>query len=607
MKLRETAEQAAARWAELELLQKHYAKFEDFLRDVIEDVMGFTCTDVQQDIGEFIAYGPQHIMVQAQRGQAKTTVAACFSVWSLIHNPAYRIMIISAGDDMATEVANWIIQIIENMPELACMRPDRSMRDRASTKAYDIHYTLKGPEKSPSVACMGIMSNMQGRRADILIPDDIESSKNSLTAVQRERVKHLTKDFTSINSKGRIIWLGTPQLTDSTYNDLPSRGYTVRIWPGRYPTPEEMLDYEGFIAPYILDKISKNPSLQFGGGPTGSRGMPVDPVIMNEDDLTKKEIDQGAAYFNLQFMLSTKLLDKDRYPLKTANIRFLSFDREEMKGPMTLVSVRNPHYEIEKPVSWPMKDKLYRVAEASNYGAISGPMMYVDPAGGGQNGDETGYAVTGFLAGRIFGFDVGGVAGGLSEGSLDQLTAIALKWKVKFIHVESNYGNGALASVWLPKLRKAMPTTGIENVWEAGQKELRIISTLEPILNNGKLILAEELIQQDWDTCQSYPTELRKVYSFLFQLSRITRDKGALVKDDRLDAFAGACRPWIEAVAQDEDKVVAAAKNEEYRKLMSNPLGNGRPLPYTQGKSYGAPNALSKVGLHRQVINLRRT
>ncbi len=69
------------------------------------------------------------------------------------------------------EIANWVIQIIMNWDILECMRPDRQHGDRASAKAFDINWQLKGVEKSPSVACIGVTANMQGRRADLLVPD----------------------------------------------------------------------------------------------------------------------------------------------------------------------------------------------------------------------------------------------------------------------------------------------------------------------------------------------------------------------------------------------------------------------------------------------------
>lgn len=579
MQMRETAEQAAKRWHDLELLQFHYATFDVFLDDVITDFMGFQCTEIQQDIGEWVAYGPQYRMVQAQRGQAKTTITAAYAVWRCIHDPTTRVLIISAGSNMATEIANWIIQIIMGMPELECLRPDRSAGDRNSVSAFDVHYSLKGPDKSPSIACIGITSNMQGKRADLLIADDIESSKNSQTAVMQARLKHLTLDFTSICSNGDIVWLGTPQNIDSVYNGLPGRGTAIRIWPGRYPTEKEQEDYEGFLAPLVASRVAADPSLRTGGGPTGSRGKPVDPVILPEEALTKKEIDQGAAYFQLQHMLSTKLTDQDRFPLKTSQIRFLGFPAEEKLAPMTLAFVQTAENIIQPPDGYPIKDRMYRVQHAENMGAVQGWHMYVDPGGGGQNGDETAYAISGFVAGRVVIPAVGGVRGGLDEEALNALTAIAKQWKVQTIAVEQNFGNGALASVWRPILARELPTTGIEDVWETGQKELRIIDTLEPVLGAGKLIMSEHIIQADWLNIQRYPTDVRHTYSLFWQLARITRDKKSLIHEDRLDALAGAVRYWVEALAKDDLKEVVKAKREQYRKMMENPLGNGRPMP----------------------------
>lgn len=575
MAQRESVEQALERWANLELLQDHYREFEDFLRDVIEDLLGFKCTELQQDIGQYIAHGPHYRMVQAQRGQAKTTIAAAFAVWRLIHNPKTRVLIISAGDTQATEIANWIIQIINNMDELECMRPDRSNGDRASVEAYDVHYSLKGAEKSPSVACIGITSNMQGKRADILLADDIESQKNSATQVQRDRISLLSKDFTSIVQKGEIIYLGTPQSIDSVYNSLPGRGYDVRIWTGRYPTPTERPAYAGHLAPYITDRLDADPSLGRGGGPIGERGKAVDPVILDEDALNAKEIDQGAAYFQLQHMLDTSLADQDRFPLKLCNLRITAFDRENHIGPMTINMARTDGNKILKPHGYPIKDEMYRLQGVDEFSDIAGYYMYVDPAGGGQNGDEIAVAITGYLAGRVFLCYVAGKTGGLTEENMDWLTEIAKKWKPKTIGIEKNFGNGALKTIWEPKLIREHKC-GIEEVWESGQKELRIIDILEPVINSGKLVVHEDLIHEDWEAIKAYASEKRSTYSLFWQIARVTRAKGALIHDDRLDAVASAVRFWVEHLNQDDEKSKAAARDAAYRKMMTNPLGTGR-------------------------------
>lgn len=587
----------AERWAELDLLRQEYPTFKPFLYDVMTDLLGFQCSDIQLDIAEFLEFGPKERMIQAQRGQAKTTITAAYAVWRLIHDPSTRIMIVSAGGKQATEIANWVIQIIRGMDVLECLRPDRGAGDRESVEAYDVHYELKGPEKSPSIRCEGITSNLQGARADVLIADDIESSKNSQTAHQRERLKHLTLDFTSICSRGDIIYLGTPQSVDSVYNGLYSRGYAIRVWPGRYPTTEEEPNYGTFLAPLIARRVQDNPGLRTGGGPTGTRGQAVDPILLPEDVLTKKEVDQGAAYFQLQFMLDTRLSDADRFPLKSNKLVFMSIS--DTTAPLEIFVQRSDRTLITTPADFPTSDKYYKAAEfGQEHSKFTGCHMYVDPAGGGANGDETAYAVTKFLGGRVFLVDIGRVPGGVDDDALDGLTDAALRWKPNHISIERNFGNGALCSVWRPKLLR-VHRCEIEEVWESGQKELRIIDILEPVIGSSRLVVEEELLEKDWAMCKGYPQDQRISYSLWYQLSRITRDKNSLKHDDRLDALAGTVRHWVQALAQDSMKIVNQQRKKSWAERMRNPLGNGRPLPQHTlaklGLNGGGSTALSKV------------
>ncbi len=586
---RESAEEALSRWEELKKLQAAYPTFNDFLYDVMTGLMGFECTWLQLDMGDYLENGPLYRMIQAQRGQAKTTITAIYSVWRIIHNPATRILILSAGGGMASQISGWIIQIINGMDILECLRPDKSNGDRSSIEAFDIHYTLKGPEKSPSIACLGATSNMQGFRADILIADDIESKKNSGTQLQREKLIDITRDFTSICSKGDIIYLGTPQSVDSIYNTLPSRGYDVRIWTGRFPTKDELPNYGSALAPKIVEMVRDHPALGHGGGPAGDRGQATDPIIVPEDTLTAKEIDQGPAYFQLQHMLDTALMDIDRYPLKPENLFFADL-RDAERAPLDMTLFKNPSNTLPVPQQFPLGLTYHLVTDMGTiFDKYMGTYMYVDPAGGGQNGDETAYAIAKCAGGRIFITKVGAVKGGLDQQQLDQLTEIAISNKVTGVGVEKNFGNGALVNVWRPILLKAAKAAGmniaIEERWESGQKELRIIDILDPVIASGKLIFDEQCIEDDWQLCQKYPVQERGIYSLFWQMARITRDKNCLIHDDRLDALAGAVRYWVEHLAADENQARVAAAQKAYDRMVKNPLGN--------------PNAREAGMLHR--------
>ena len=583
--LSEVQRQIALRWSEIETLRKHYALFSDFLYDCMTELMGFNCTDVQIDIGEFLQFGDelekaarmkimngdaeplQYCMIQAQRSQAKSTIVAMFAVWQLVMDCKHRILILSAGSEVAMEIANWVIQIIMNWDILECMRPDRQHGDRASSKAFDINWQLKGPEKSPSVACIGITANMQGRRADLLIPDDIESSKNGTTEVQRQQLIQLSRDFTSICQKGRIVYLGTPQTTDSIYNELPARGYTVRVWTGRYPTADEERHYGDTLAPYLIRKMNADPSLRVGGGLDGSRGKPTDPVLLDEDLLSKKELDQGPAYFNLQHMLNTTLSDELRHPLKTKNLIVTNFGTEECAGELSWLPSPTNKLKIS---GFSCKPQLYGPFSTSlKMYKYEGKHMYVDTAGGGKNGDETVAVVTYFLHGYVLLAEMVCLEGGYSDENYKALSQLAMRHNVNRIDVEKNFGFGAFASAWRPIIKATYVEAGknncprIEDVWESGQKELRIIDTLEPIMARHKLIIHEDVINYDLQSSKKYPIDKQSTYQLMHQMTKISREKGALIHDDRLDAFAGSVRFWVDRFAIDETIRIEQKETDE--------------------------------------------
>ncbi|ALF01684.1 large terminase [Caulobacter phage Percy] len=588
MAIREGHEAQLARWKTLEVLQRHYADFDDFLADAMEH-LGFDTSPVQYDIGRFLSEGPRYAMVQAQRGQAKTTITAAYAVWSLIHDPKHRVLVLSAGGTQANEISTLIVRLIMTMEGLDCLRPDPTNGDRTSVEAFDVHYTLKGVDKSPSVACVGVTGNIQGKRADLLIADDIESMKNSRTAGMRELLLEITRDFTSICSTGKIIYLGTPQSIESVYNTLPGRGFVVRIWPGRYPTPAQRENYGDMLAPLIARALDLNPALAFGGGMLLDQGQPTDPTYLTEEILQKKELDQGPSFFQLQHMLNTKLADAERFPLKPEHLIVLNLGRLG-EAPMTVK--RGLTSEYLQPYSSHNVSFKMSAPHAGSVGDLAkfqGVVMYVDPAGGGKNGDETGYAVTGFLNGIVYVLAAGGVPGGYSIEQMKTLRNLAKLWKVNRVIIEKNMGYGAFREVFLPVLRDPSvdPATSerlgydcaVDDDMVHGQKELRIIETLEPVMARGALVFNESIVQEDMDRCAVHSADKRKLYSLFHQMSKITRDRNCLSHDDRLDALEGAVRYWQAMLAIDQQKAVEAQRAKEMEAFFKDPFGHNKHQP----------------------------
>lgn len=525
---------------------------------------------LQASILEYMYNGPKYRMIQAQRGQAKTTLAGIYGSFTLIHNPTFRVTVFSQTGKRAREIAGWIIKIFTRLEILEFMRPDERAGDKSSvSEGFDLHWLFRGNDKTPSVSCYSIESGSQGARSDLVLADDIESLQNSRTAGGREWLIEQSKEFSSICQYGDIIYLGTPQSADSIYNDLPGRGYDIRIWPGRYPTLEEMIAYGGHLAPILVHDLERDPDLRCGGGLDGRRGKPTCPEMYSEDLLQSKEIELGRSKFDLQFMLSTRLSDAARYPLRLSDLVVSPFTQKV--GPVMPVWSSIPSCIMQQAPRFGNKasDHFVSIFQRDyEWRGWDRKLMYIDPAGGGANGDESGYAVIFQLGMFLYLYDVGGVRGGYGRESLEALVKVAIEADCREVYIEENYGKGALEAAIKPVFEEMYPVTLVSD-YSTGQKELRIIDALEPLMNTHRLIIRDSLLRKDVETTEKYSAEKRKTYQTFFQMAHITRDKGCLAHDDRLEAVASACARMMQKIAFDQKGSEAAQERDEYAEWLS--------------------------------------
>lgn len=358
--------------------------FQDF-RDfayVGMQLLGFKLTPMQADIAWYMQQCPNKAMVSAQRGEAKSTLAAFYVVWCLMQNQKHITLVVSAASAQANEIASLIVRLLDTWFMLCYMKADPALGDRCSYENYDIHRHLKGYNKSPSVACVGLGSALAGKRADLLLADDIESSKNGFTQTEREKIKVLTKEFGAICIDGKILYLGTPQTKGSVYKDLPSRGYEVRIWTGRVPNDEMIEKYGSTLAPYILDLIKKGAE-QTGYGRTGTMGEATDPSHIHEGTLLEKEDEYGIEGFHLQYMLDTSLSDEMRTRIRLSDL--LVFSGETDKTPSTFSYIQDRQYQIDDPHAGIRGVKWYAPASTGTpFIPFTHKIMVIDPAGNGK-------------------------------------------------------------------------------------------------------------------------------------------------------------------------------------------------------------------------------
>jgi hypothetical protein len=258
-------------------------------------------------------------------------------------------------------------------------------------------------------------------------------------------------------------------------------------------------------------------------------------------------------------MLNPRLSDADRYPLKINDLVITDIDTDLAPEKIIWSSDRDNENK-DLPNVGLGGDRYHKPSKTiGDMIPYTGSVMSIDPSGRGK--DETGYAVVKMLNGQLFVPQAGGLKGGYDDQTLKLLVNIAKDNKVNKIIIESNFGDGMFLELLKPILFTSYPCS-VEEVRHSKQKELRIIDVLEPVLNQHKLIVDPSVVQHDYKSAQSYPVESQAKYMLMYQLSRITKDKGSLIHDDRLDALSIAVNYWVEQMNQDVDNNINFRKQE---------------------------------------------
>lgn len=493
-------------------------------------------TPIQYDIAHTLQNLPNdRFIIEGFRGVAKSFITCAYAVWTLWRDPQKKVEIVSASKDRADANAIFIKRIIYTLPFLAHLKARPDQRDQQNL--FDVGPAV--PDISPSIKSVGISGQLTGSRADLLIADDVEVANNSGTQTQRDKLNEAVKEFDAIiKPKGQIVYLGTPQNEMSLYNELQQRGYRCRIWTVLYPESLSEREFYGDrLAKIIADKYDNNPELY--------AGKPTDPRRFDEEEIYKRRLSYGKAGFALQFMLNTNLSDQEKYPLKVQDLMIanLSLDEANLKWYWS----NDRQLRINDLPCVALKgDYFYEPQGRSNeVFEYTGTVMAVDPSGRGK--DETSYAVVKYLNGYLFVLEVGGTREGYSDSTLRQLANKAKIYGVNEIVVEGNFGDGMFSQLFKPVLNDIHPCS-VTEVKNYAQKEARIIDTLEPVMMRHKLIIHKQVILDDYQVYENAPA-----YSLIYQMTRLSRDRGALAHDDRLDALCMAVAYWLAVMDRDEE------------------------------------------------------
>jgi len=516
-------------------------------------------TRAQFSIADYLQYGPKRLQIQAFRGVGKSWITGAFVLWTLFKDPEKKIMIISASKERADNMSIFLQKLIIETPWLSHLQP-KSDDSRWSRISFDVACS---PHQAPSVKSVGITGQLTGSRADLMVLDDIEVPGNSMTEMMREKLLQLCTEAESIltpKDDSRICYLGTPQTVFTVYRKLAERNYRPFVWPARYP--RKLSQYEGLIAPQLQEDIDQG----------AEQWEVTDPDRFSSDDLIEREAAMGRSNFMLQFMLDTSLSDAEKFPLKMADLVVTSVNPS--KAPESVVWCSDPKNVIKElsTVGLPgdyFYSPMQLVGEWEDYQET---ICSVDPSGRGS--DETTAAFISQRNGFLYLHEMRAYRDGYSDSTLLDILKGCKKYNVSTLLIESNFGDGIVAELFKKHLQNTKQAIYIEETRANVRKEDRIIDSLEPVMNQHRLIVDKSVIEWDYASNPTEAPEKRLLYMLFYQMSRMCREKFAIKHDDRLDALAQGVQYYTEALSISAERQIAQRKLDNWNSLMDDMMDN---------------------------------
>jgi len=503
-------------------------------------VEDYTLHDIVNDFGMFFAYmfkqmglpdpteaqlemaaflGRDDIndkMLLALRGLGKSLTAQLYVLWRLLRNQDEHILVLSGSSKRSKNFTNFCLAMMRSVPLLKHLYPSNKQR-----KAGD-HFDVNGskPSDSPNMFAAGIETGLAGFRATLIVSDDIEQPTNSRTPDARALLIHFFNEAINLlisegteDTQGEVVILGTYQSQESIYKELEKGGYEVFIVPAEYPNDESL--YEHRLAPYLAARLKKFPDLA---------GTAVDERFPAEV-LAKRRLKIGKSAYNLQYLLNPADSDDLKFPLKLKDL--IVTDIDSVDNPLRYTYSSENKIKDLKHWGFTGDSLMSPKWESDERKPFEYIAMTIDPSGRGA--DETGYTIGALLNGKIFILSFGGVEGGYDEETLKGLVDLAVMYKVNTVVIESNFGDGAFMHMLKPLIEMRKAKIDLEEVTATKNKENRIIDTLEPVMNQHRLIFDRKQLEKDFGGAAKY--------TLTYQLTHMSKEKGCIKHDDRVDSL----------------------------------------------------------------------
>jgi hypothetical protein len=171
--------------------------------------------------------------------------------------------------------------------------------------------------------------------------------------------------------------------------------------------------------------------------------------------------------------------------------------------------------------------------------------------------------------------------GGYEDDNLIAIASMCRDYQIDTLVIEENWGGGMFTKMLEPHLRAISPKTEVDEINVKGQKEVRIIEALEPLLNQHRLVVDKDTLDKDKNATV--------VNSFTYQLSKITKERDSLRADDRLDSLANGVIYMMDKMSDSEEFGFSLHREQEADDNLQFTLGafdNYNEISYNYGSNF---------------------
>jgi len=190
----------------------------------------------------------------------------------------------------------------------------------------------------------------------------------------------------------------------------------------------------------------------------------------------------------------------------------------------------------------------------------------VDPSGRGT--DETTAAYISQRNGILYLHEMRAYRDGYSDSTLLDILRGCKKYNASTLLIESNFGDGIVAELFKKHLQQTKQSIFIEETRANVRKEDRIIDSLEPVLNQHRLVVDKSVIEWDYKSNPDAAPEERLVYMLFYQMSRMCRAKFAIKHDDRIDCLAQGVKYYTDALSISANQEIINRKRDEWNSML---------------------------------------